>query len=332
MKRSHGGGATEYLERHHPAAPKPWIDLSTGINPWPYPVSHLSDGSWSRLPEAAAERSCRAALAGYLASSPDRIVLTPGSQSAISLLPSLFALGSVGIVEPTYNEHRRAWLSAGHVVAGLVFEEIEQAQHDVLLLADPNNPDGRVIGDTRLVALAERCSARGQWLIVDQAFADLLPDAGADRYDGLNVVLLRSFGKFFGLAGLRLGAVLGPKSIIGQIEERLGPWAVSGPALEIGRRAYADRDWQSAARLRLRSAAQVLNLLLEHAGLRHLGGTDLFQLAAHEKASALFEALAADGLYVRRFERDRSWLRFGLPPTEEARARLASALLRWRPS
>ncbi|MEN3949981.1 threonine-phosphate decarboxylase CobD [Iodidimonas sp. SYSU 1G8] len=323
----HGGSGADYLRRFHPGAPRPWLDLSTGINPFPYPVGTIGTAAWTALPSPEAEHACRMAMAAYLGTAPDALALLPGSQAGIALVPRLFARGDVDIVEPTYNEHARAWRDAGHDVRGISVEEMAGSTAAVLVVVNPNNPDGRVYSAEALLVLARHRSAAGRWLVVDEAFADLTPEhAVASDARALNLIVLRSFGKFFGLAGVRLGAVAAPPSVVARLERLIGPWAVSGPALEIGARAYADTVWHEMARRALGQRARQMRELLAAARLQLLGGTDLFHLTGHDQAPIIFERLANAGIYVRRFRRNPRWLRFGLPPDEMAQVRLAEAL------
>jgi cobalamin biosynthetic protein CobC len=196
-----------------------------------------------------------------------------------------------------------------------------------VVLVNPNNPDGRSWPPGQVLAVADEMAARGGVLIVDEAFADAEPGLSAAPYTGRDgLIVLRSFGKFFGLAGVRLGFALGPAAIIEKLDAALGPWAVSGPAIEIGTAALADLAWREAARARYGELAARLDALLTDAGLQIIGGTALFRLASHAQAGELHAHLASRSIWARRFEDHPRWLRFGLPGTEPAFARLAAAL------
>jgi cobalamin biosynthetic protein CobC len=197
---------------------------------------------------------------------------------------------------------------------------------DLVVVVNPNNPDGRIVGRDALLALADTLAPG--LLVVDEAFMDVGPsDASlASEVARPNLVVLRSFGKFFGLAGLRLGFALAPPEIAGRLAAALGPWAVSGPALAIGAAALADAAWIAATRMRLAAASRRLDDLLAVAALEAVGGTALFRLVRTPVADALFEHLGAAGIFVRRFAGEPTWLRFGLPGDEPAWQRLAAAL------
>ncbi|MEW6165852.1 MAG: threonine-phosphate decarboxylase CobD [Pseudomonadota bacterium] len=289
-----------------------WLDLSTGIAPWPYPLPPVPAEVWQRLPEdddglEAAARDCYGArdTAGLLA--------LPGSQAAIQALPRLFPPGRVAMTTPLYAEHPAAWQAAGHALVGW------DADADYAVLCNPNNPTGARSGRDALLDRA----ARVKWLVVDEAFIDATPDESLIGRGGENIVVLRSLGKFFGLAGARVGFASGAPALLERLRESLGPWAVAHPARWAARHALADRDWQAAQRERLAAAARRLAGLLS--GIGAPVGTALFQYVATPRAAELHEALARRGILVRRFA-DPAALRFGLPATEDDWRRLTAAL------
>ncbi|ACJ01217.1 threonine-phosphate decarboxylase CobD [Rhodospirillum centenum] len=318
------GGDLDTARRTWPDAPGPWIDLSTGINPWPFPVGPLEPESWTRLPGAAALAALRhAAARRYGVPDAGRVAAAPGTQALIQLLPRLRPPARVAIQSPTYNEHAHCWAAAGHEVTAVPGIDALPDDTEVCVVVNPNNPDGRLHPPRRVLELAAALARRGGWLVVDEAFADTCPEASVAPAAGMpGLVVLRSFGKFYGLAGLRLGFVLADTALVAAVEAALGPWSVSGPALEIGRRALEDDAWTAATRLRLEAAAAALDADLAAAGLTVVGGTPLFRLVRTPAALALSGALAAAGLWVRRFPDRPDLLRFGLPPDDPARARL----------
>lgn len=305
-----------------------WLDLSTGINPHAYPLPPLRPEDWTRLPDAGGlARLQAAARACYRAPPSARLVAAPGSEALIHLLPALFETTSVAVLGPTYASHAWAWRAAGHDVCEVAGPAAVPAAARIVVLANPNNPDGRILPTEAIEALRVRMEAADGWLVIDEAFADLAPPlAAAPLVERGNVVVLRSFGKFFGLAGLRLGFAVAPPALAERVAGRLGAWAVSGPAIAIAARALADAPWQEAMRARLAGEAEALDRLLAGAGLGLAGGTDLFRLVEHVRAGALYEHLAARRIYVRRFADDPRRLRVGLPPDAGAATRLAAAL------
>lgn len=305
-----------------------WLDLSTGINPRPYPVPPFPVSAWTALPTARAlDALIEAARVAYRVPRDVELVAAPGTQSLIQWLPRLLPAGPVAVVSPTYGEHAAAFARAGaDVIESSPDDPLpDNARH--LVLVRPNNPDGFVLPEARLRALAGEVASRGGTIAVDEAFIDPTPEASVAALCATGpVVVLRSFGKFYGLAGLRLGMLLAAPPFAARVREALGPWAVSGPALAIGAAALADERWAASTRARLRADASALDACVARAGLELRGGTALFRLVAHPAARALHAALARRGVWVRRFEWDDTLLRFGLPGDATALARLDAAL------
>jgi cobalamin biosynthetic protein CobC len=314
------GGDLGAVRRRHPDAPQPWIDLSTGINPVPYPVNALPADAWSRLPSRDAEQVLIAAAAARYGGDAATIVAAPGTQALIQILPRLVGRSRVAILGPTYVEHELCWRRQGHDV--VVVQSLDDTSGaDVVVAVNPDNPTGRLLETRALRAVDARL------LVVDEAFIDLLPaEASLARDVPANTIVLRSFGKTYGLAGLRLGFAIAPPPTIARLRDELGPWPVSGPALTIGAAALADDAWLNSAASRLASDARRLDGLLVAAGFTILGGTSLFRLAAHPHAPSVAERLARHGIHLRAFAHQETWLRFGLPAADEAFGRLSGAL------
>lgn len=320
------GGDLSAAARLYGCPPGGWVDLSTGINPWPYPAAPEALALSAKLPDGALmTRLTRAAAACYGAGEDAAIVAGPGTQALIQWLPRLRPPGRVAILSPTYGEHVPAWQAAGHEVRE-VADLPAPGAFDVVTLVNPNNPDGRVVPAEALAAFAAAQAASGGWTVVDEAFADAVPGVSIAGRWGAGAVVLRSFGKFFGLPGLRLGFALGDDAIVSRLRAALGPWAVATPAAAIAVDALADTAWQAATRERLAAAAARLDALLGRAGLEVLGGTPLYRLARHVEAGSIRHRLGAAGIYVRHFEAAPDRLRFGLPGPDDAWDRLAAAL------
>ncbi len=309
--------------RQFPGAPEPFIDLSTGINPHPYPVTSLPEACYTRLPEPEQEHALRVAAAGcYGVPSADFVTAAPGTQALIQLLPRLFKR-NVGVLSPTYSEHALSWGAA----ASPVSEPAALADFEVAVLCHPNNPDGRVVPAPLLLSLADQLASRDGFLLVDEAFADFEPGISLAKYlPHPGLILLRSFGKPFGLAGLRLGFALSDPSRAQRLRAALGPWAVSGPALTIGTSALADRAWLNQAASVCADDASRLDQMLIKSGMEIIGGTKLFRLVLSSNASDVALCLAEAGILVRMFEAQPKWIRFGLPGTPSAWERLQKAL------
>ncbi len=309
----------------------PFVDLSTGINPHSYPLFDLPATSLSRLPEAARTRDLiEIAASTYGAPSPANVAAAPGTQILLPRVASLIAPGKALVLGPTYAEHARAAAIAGHEVTE-VSDFADLAGADLAIVVNPNNPDGRIIERDRLLALATGLRAKGGLLVVDEAFMDVGPrehSLAGDVGQG-GIVVLRSFGKFFGLAGLRLGFALSDAATVERLERQFGPWAVAGPALEYGIRALADIDWQDAMRASLTDASARLDALFSRFGVPVAGGTTLFRYLRLADAAGLFAALGERGILLRHFAERPPVLRAGLPGSQEEWQRLESALAEW---
>ncbi len=321
------GGDLDAARRRFPDAPEPWIDLSTGINPIPYPIPGITPQAWTRLPLASDEKALlTAAAARYGAAAPENVVAAAGSQGLIQVIPRLLAPTRIAILSPTYKEHLNAWTRTGHVVVE-TSSFAELADTRAAIIVNPNNPTGRLIPPSDLVWLAGQLANRDGLLIVDEAFLDVLdPSASVISELPENTIVLRSFGKTYGLAGLRLGFAVSSADLCSRIRNLLGPWAVSGPALEVGRSALSDHAWLAAANRRLATDASRLDKLLAANGLAVVGGTPLFRLASHPEASRIADSLGRHGILVRAFDYEPTWLRFGIPGSPEAWQRLETAL------
>lgn len=325
----HGGDLTAIRARFADA-PEPWIDLSTGISPWAYPIPDLAESVWSRLPEPAAVADLlETAGVAYGIPAGARAVPAPGTQALIQLLPRLRPAGMTAVVGPTYAEHAHCWKLAGHdVVSAPDLASAVSAAPAVVVVTNPNNPDGRIVPHAELMTALANLAGRGGWLVVDEAFADLMPGVSiAGAADSAGLIVLRSFGKSYGLAGLRLGMLLAAEPLAQAVAAALGPWAVSGPAVTVGRLALADGAWLDRTRRQAVAAASRLDGLLTGAGFTLLGGTPLFRLARSPAGAAAWVArLGRAGLHVRAFADFPDRLRFGLPGPEPHWHRLADVL------
>lgn len=323
---AHGGDLARARKEFH-GAPQPWLDLSTGVNPYAYPFRPPPPESWTRLPDAAALASLEDAARSATRAAPHaRIVAAPGTQAIINWLPHLFPARRVGVLGFSYFEHARRWRASGADVC-IAGDPGELEDKHVAVIVNPNNPDGRIVAPDRLVALAARLRERGGMLVVDEAFADFLPEVSlAPLLPAAGALILRSFGKAYGLPGLRLGFAIAPADMALKLRAALGAWPVSGAAIAIGAEALRDGAWLAATRQRLATDAAALDAILGAAAFAPLGGAPLFRLAGAADAPARHRALARAGIWVRRFEARPHWLRFAIPNNVADRMRLAAAL------
>lgn len=318
----HGGNLQQAAQQYgRPLSD--WLDVSTGINPQHYPIPALAPELFQRLPPAT--EPLHAAARTYY--DCQHVLACAGSQAALQLLPTLRAPCRVTMPRTMYQEHAHAWQRAGHQIQ--FFEQSPDSdtlnQSDVLLVCNPNNPTGHLYHPDTLLGWHAQLAARGGWLVVDEAFMDTTPQHSLASHTGqAGLWVLRSIGKFFGLAGLRVGFLLGEPEVLTQVESLLGPWTITGPSQTIASEALADIGWQQQMRAYLPAQAKQLAQLLSLHGLIPSGGTHLFQYVPHQAAWQLQQALAKEGIWTRYFE-SPSALRFGLPPAGDW-ARLDQAL------
>ncbi|WP_420332256.1 threonine-phosphate decarboxylase CobD [Roseibium sp.] len=324
----HGGDLSLAVERFGGTLDD-WLDLSTGINPYAYPFDReIATASWTTLPNRVAEEQLlSAARRAYQVPDHLGLVAAPGTQILLSLLPSLLPEGPAALAAPTYSSHKEVWQRDGRDPVELSSVYALPAEARIVVLVNPNNPDGQLIDVKSLLEIAKILTERGGFLVVDEAFADVMPGASVLPHAGNeNIVVLRSFGKFFGLAGLRLGFLAGPKEITDRLSARLESWCVSGPALDIGAQALRDNEWQEKMVRRLADEMADLTITLSEHQLSVFGGTPLFALAGLRKAHALHEALARRHIWTRVFDYAPTWIRFGLPGGAANLQRLSDAL------
>lgn len=321
--REHGGNLDEAIARYG-GTRADWLDLSTGINPVPWPVPSISSAAWTRLPEKAAhEALLEAARTCYRVADSNGIAAAAGVQALIQILPLIVAGSDVRVLSPTYNEYAAAFCSRSDFQVSEVADLQQLIGADIAVLVNPNNPDGRRHDPESLCDLA----AGVGWLVVDEAFADTCPEVSLCPLAlPDNVIVLRSFGKFFGLAGIRLGFAVTNPVLAGGIAALLGPWAVSGPAIEIGTSALRSSEWITQTRQRLSCDMNRMLKIFDVSPVEIVGGSDLFATVRTSGTVAVMNRLATERIWVRSFKHQPSWLRFGLPGNEDGWARLARAL------
>ncbi|MBB4234052.1 threonine-phosphate decarboxylase [Rhizobium esperanzae] len=344
---AHGGGITAAAATFG-GRPEDWLDLSTGINPCPVILPDIPARAWHRLPDSHLVDEARFAARDYYRSGEILPLPVPGTQAVIQLLPRLLLQdrqaavadngvavtddriaatdNRVAVVSPTYGEYARAFTLAGFAVDAVGDVAAIRAEHRLAVVVNPNNPDGRAWPAETLIALHDRMKAAGGLLVVDEAFGDTDPALSLDAcaQELSNLIIFRSFGKFFGLAGLRLGFAIARRDILERFENWLGPWAVSGPALSLAGSLL--RSDLSLIRGRIDDRRAGLSAVLSGTGLRKAGGTALFTLVADTRAGDIYTHLCQHHILVRKFDYAPDWLRFGLTPDPAADRRLGEAL------
>jgi cobalamin biosynthetic protein CobC len=324
---SHHGGRLASAAAQFPGAPTPWIDLSTGVNPNPYRAPSASRSADARLPDPTETAALEAAAAAaFGVGRMGRTMAVPGSETALRMLTRLLPAKTVAVAGPTYSSHGAAWTAAGANVQSISCRDLASADADVVVVVNPNNPDGYRHAPETLARIADRQAARGGWLIVDEAFGEVAPALSVADRAGAALIVLRSFGKFYGLAGVRLGFVLADSRVIAELRSVFGDWPVSAAAIAAGLAAYPDMAWRERTQASLHRKAVRLDRLLSRAGFEIVGGTSLFRLCAVDDASRRFARLAERGVLTRPFDFDPRWLRFGLPADASDWSRLEQAL------
>jgi len=319
----HGGRLLEAAQKYQIPV-SDWLDLSTGINPNGYPIPKIPDAVWLRLPDNL-DGLIDAAQHYYQC---DSLLAVAGSQAAIQALPRLRKSSVVGLVTPSYAEHAHAWQKAGHTIVSLSANDIDLHidQLDCLVLVNPNNPSACQFSKEQCFAWLDVLQKKNGWLIVDEAFIDCVPELSLSAYAPLKgLIILRSIGKFFGLAGIRAGFVLAEADILEQLDELLGPWALSNPTRFVTACALQDKQWQGDTRMQLQQDSERLACLLCDYQLMPTGSTSLFQWVVVENAAEIHDLLVKQAVFTRLFVQPAS-LRFGLPANESEWVCLAAAL------
>ncbi len=318
--RDHGGGVDNAMLQWG-GNRSDWLDLSTGINPTPYPVPQITDHSWSALPDTGAQHALMdAARAFWNVPRGAAILAAPGASSIIARLPAVLGAKSgaepkcVDIPAPTYNEHAAAYAAQGWNVSA-------DAKHtDARVLVHPNNPTGRFWAASDING-----PDAAPVTVIDESFCDVAPEQSLIEHAGEDTIILKSFGKFWGLAGLRLGFVIAGPKLIARLSDLTGPWAVSGPALQIGAAALQDTNWATATRASLTQEAARLDQLVCAKGAALVGGCSLFRLYEVDDAAAWQQKLAQRHVWSRIFPYSKTYLRLGLPASDRW-AQLEAAL------
>ncbi|MFT8417969.1 MAG: threonine-phosphate decarboxylase CobD [Acetobacter sp.] len=329
------GGQVQAVMRYFAGAPEPFVDLSTGVSPFAYPLAWPEINTLHSLPEEGEELALQqVAATAYGVPSADMVVSGAGSQSLIALLPRLLAVQKAYVLGPTYSGHRLAWEQNGIPCEGVghvhALHHAAQQRGVVCVVCNPNNPDGRLLDAQTLAALAEQCARSGSWLVVDEAFGDFCAQSAAPLLPHPGLVVLRSFGKTYGLPGVRLGFLLADPELAARARALLGAWPVGAVALAAGRQALADTQWLQQAGQKASKAHDRLTGMVQKAGLACRGHASLFTLVDVADAYALWEHFCRHGIVTRRFAERPDCLRLGLPANEAAWTRLQRALEAWQ--
>ena len=325
--REHGGNI-DFASARYGFASGDMLDLSTGISPFVYPLPPINVDALQPLPTATAHDACITA-SRHAYGVPEQLAITAGAgtQAFLQIIPRLVKTGTVWIRQPTYNEHVHCWADAGHhIVDGDIMPD--EADHAVVVF--PNNPTGDRYAD--LVSLASDIERKGGLLVIDGAFLDNAE--GANLLVDLSVfscvIHLRSFGKFFGLAGVRLGFAIASQIHSDSMAGILGPWAINNVALIAGSTALRDDAWIANQKGTLERQSAELAKMLTNANLEIIGGTLLFQTIRDADAVSLHKHLAKAGIWARVYREWPDLMRFGLPRDRNEMDQLYNSIKIWR--
>ena len=310
--RDHGGGLDVAISKYG-GTREQWIDLSTGINPSSYTIPKIPKHFWNSLPDSKAQKELLI-QAGEFWDVPNNsdIMAASGVSQLIAVLPNLLPVNRVRIISPTYNEHAAAFRSNGWEVGDA---------GNVQVIVNPNNPDGHYH------SISEEDTKNFELNIIDESFCDISPDKSLIHLAKQNnVIILKGLGKFWGLAGLRLGFAIASPKLIETIISHVGPWSISGPAQFIGKAALSDNNWIHNTRIRLKKDSVRLDKLISSNNIKPIGGTDLFRLYKTTNAQKIHDKLAQNFIWSRVFPYSENWLRLGIPGDQSAWERLAKAL------
>jgi histidinol-phosphate aminotransferase len=270
---------------------------------WIYPEQAYSD--------------LRESVAAWVGTSPERIVPGHGIQALIATVAHAFLEpgDAVVVTDPTYGLYAQASAAAGARVvtvpsrdfrhdADALAAAAREADARIVWLCDPNNPTGSLVRrdewERLLAGLPERCA-----VVVDEAYVEyadpgLRVDRVSDVEDGRPVLLLRTFSKIFGLAGLRLGYAIVGEELAGFLDVVQEPFNVNRAALAAGRASLRSPGLVEERRRSTEAARERLAALLVEAGCEPVPSQANFLLVGVGVDDvALTEGLARRGLLVR---------------------------------
>ena len=316
LEDEHGGDLLEAQKKYKDVSE--WIDLSSGINPHPYKDFKLAKSIYNSLPSGQAIRELLSAAAVYYKLKDDSsIIAYQGAQGLINIFPYIFSeikKKKVQVYSPTYIEHYKSWVNAGYTIKLIVSFEKEIDPSGITIIVNPNNPDGKLFNKDALIVLQNRIQEKNGLLIIDESFMDPTPDEKFNySIEKKNLIIIRSFGKFFGLPGLRLGFAFGDHKYINQISNFIGPWPISSSSIDIALKAMSDIQWIKQTINQLEILSKDLELALNAINIPIIGGTLLFKLVKFEDAGKIHNLLAKDGIWTRKFIYNNNWLRLGIP-------------------
>jgi len=235
----HGGNIYE-IKRNFK---KEIIDFSANINPLGLPYSlkkylYKNMKSIEHYPDYEA-KSLIKKISKYWKVKEENILLGNGSVELIYLIVNTFKPKTTVIPVPTFSEYERATKAINSKIKFLKLKENENfklnlsifPKIDMFFICNPNNPTGNLIIDRFETIRRISCKL----FVIDEAFMDFLPDEDIhtaiwEAIKGKNIIVLRTFTKFFSLPGLRIGYLISHKDIIDKLKKNLPPWNINSLA------------------------------------------------------------------------------------------------------
>ena len=303
-----------------------WLDVSTPVNPRPYPVPAVDPACWHEWPSD--DDGLLPAAAGYYGN--ERLLAVGGVSAATRALPHLFPPAALACLTPMDDAHSAAWHRAGHPLRRLpTLARALAAATPKVLIANPNPLTAMTLPRATLLAAAGELDKRGGWLIVDETLADADPANSVAQFAGRNdaprLIVLRSLAPFFGLPGARVGFVLGATDKLDKLSQLLGSYTLATPSRAVARSALLDTVWQARAREQL--ALSSLRLCAALAPLGETQATALFCSVATPHVDGLVEHFAAGSI---RPHAAHGVVRFALPRSDAEWRRLSTAISAWK--
>ena len=308
MIREHGGDIDNAIKKYG-GNKDDWIDLSTGINPNHYPYKLINIRELQNLPYKNDIDNLNKLAKKYFQTTAC-VRAVSGAQGGINILPFLLPNKTVSILSPTYNEYQNVFSNSLKKIINVKnLSELKKSQ--IAIICNPNNPDGKLYSNDNLLKISKSV----EYLIIDESFIDQYPRKSLSHKldDQTNILILRSFGKFFGLAGIRLGFLISNKEIDKKIQFLIGNWPISNVAINVASKALIDHVWIMNTISFLKEGSYFLDCLASEINWKVVGGTNLYRLYETPNAHDAQNKLANFKIWSRRFSYSKKWIRLGIP-------------------
>lgn len=330
LNDSHHGGNVYAAARRLGRTVDQLIDFSASINPLGPAPGAVQAIRRARSLEHYPDPDCwalRQALASHWRCSSNQIVIGNGSTELIHLLPEALQLRHLLVIGPTFSEYAHAMERFGGRVSMVLAERADgyapplaraieamrvnkakpkgAAPIDAVVLCNPNSPTGQACSVQEVKHLARIVQRRRIRLILDETFADYCEERSilpmTNKIE--NAIVLRSFTKFFGLPGLRIGYLVTKADIAQRIRARQLPWSVNALAQEAALAALSDgRHARRSRSFMVRERARFHTRLRQVSGcvaFPSLANFLLMELPIGRQARTVTAALHRQGILVR---------------------------------